>query len=78
MIAVRDGRIFREEACDRYQLSKEELFAWEDALKTSGPPGLHATRKYRPSPETAAGEPTGGSRRDLSANRQRRVPAAVD
>jgi Protein of unknown function (DUF1153) len=44
VIAVSDGRILREEACRRYQLSSEELLAWEDAFKTYGNPGLHVAR----------------------------------
>lgn len=42
VIAVSDGRLSREEACRRYQLSEEELLAWEDAFKTYGNPGLFA------------------------------------
>jgi hypothetical protein len=47
VVAVRDGRLPREEACRRYLLSKEELLAWEDAFKTYGYPGLYATRDLR-------------------------------
>jgi hypothetical protein len=52
VIALRDGRIPREEAQRRYHLSKEELLAWEDAFKTHGCPGLFVTRLqvYRRSP----------------------------
>ena len=42
LIAVSDGRLPREEACRRYQLSEEELLAWEAAFKTYGNPGLFA------------------------------------
>jgi hypothetical protein len=54
VIAVSDGRILREEACRRYQLSSEELLAWEDAFKTHGNPGLYVTRlqQYPRPPET--------------------------
>jgi hypothetical protein len=44
VIAVSDGRILREEACRRYQLSSEEFLAWEHAFKTYGNAGLHIAR----------------------------------
>ena len=49
VIAVSEDRILREEACHRYQLSSEELLAWEDAFKRYGNPGLHVARlqQYR-------------------------------
>jgi Protein of unknown function (DUF1153) len=49
VIAVSHGWLPREEACGRYQLSREELVAWEDAFKTHGNPGLRATQiqQYR-------------------------------
>jgi len=34
----------RQEACERYMLSLEELAAWEDALDKYGIPGLRVTR----------------------------------
>lgn len=46
VIAVSDGRISREEACRRYQLSEEEFLAWEAAFKTYGSSGLRATYLY--------------------------------
>ena len=53
VIAVLEGRLMREEACQRYQLSEEELFAWEDVFKTHGDSGLRATQlqQYRRPPE---------------------------
>lgn len=42
--AVKSGTITREEACARYQLSEEELLAWENAFETYGLPGLRSTR----------------------------------
>ncbi len=44
VIAVRDGRIAREEACRRYRLSREELLTWEEAFKKYGNPGLYVER----------------------------------
>jgi Protein of unknown function (DUF1153) len=56
VIAVSDGRILREEACRRYQLSSEEFLAWEDSFKTYGNAGLHIARlqqqQHRRPPET--------------------------
>jgi Protein of unknown function (DUF1153)/Sigma-70, region 4 len=43
VIAVQTGKITLEEACNRYQLSAEEFFAWKRALATHGLPGLRAT-----------------------------------
>jgi Protein of unknown function (DUF1153) len=42
--ATRAGLITREEACERYMLSNEELGAWERALEQNGVPGLRSTR----------------------------------
>ena len=42
--AARGGLITREEACERYMLSDEELLAWERALDQNGVPGLRTTR----------------------------------
>jgi hypothetical protein len=49
VLAIADGQLLREEACRRYQLSEEELLAWEQAFKVFGNLGLHATRlqQYR-------------------------------
>ena len=41
--AVREGTISREEACDWYQLSPEELASWEVAFEQYGTTGLHAS-----------------------------------
>ena len=48
--AVADGLITREEACRRYQLTEEELIAWQRAFEAYGLPGLRSTRlqQYRP------------------------------
>ncbi len=42
--ATRAGMISRQEACERYLLSEEELVAWERALDQNGVPGLRTTR----------------------------------
>jgi hypothetical protein len=42
--AARAGLISREDACERYMLSDEELQAWERALDQNGVPGLRTTR----------------------------------
>jgi Protein of unknown function (DUF1153) len=43
VVATRSGVISREEACERYLLSKEELAGWEAAFDRSGIPGLRIT-----------------------------------
>jgi len=50
--AVRTGAISLEEACQRYELSVEEFFAWQRAIDTHGVPGLRVTRLqiYRDNP----------------------------
>ena len=52
VVAVRAGVLGREEACERYLLSPEELSGWETALDQNGIPGLRVTRLqiYRRSP----------------------------
>ena len=45
IIATRAGLISREEACERYMLSAEELAEWEKALDKNGVPGLRTTRQ---------------------------------
>lgn len=49
--AVRSGAITIEEACRTYQLSEEELLAWQRAFETYGFAGLRVTRlkQYRAS-----------------------------
>jgi hypothetical protein len=44
VIATRAGVLSRQEACERYMLSLEELAAWEAALDRNGIPGLRVTR----------------------------------
>lgn len=44
LAALRDGAITIEEACRRYELSEEELQAWQRAFDAHGLPGLRATR----------------------------------
>jgi hypothetical protein len=44
VVAVRAGVLGRQEACERYLLSREELAAWETALDQNGIPGLRVTR----------------------------------
>jgi hypothetical protein len=50
VVATRTGVITREEACERYLLSDEELAGWEVAFDRSGIPGLRVTghRFHRP------------------------------
>jgi len=50
VVATRTGVITREEACERYLLSDEELTGWEAAFDRSGIPGLRVTsrRFHRP------------------------------
>jgi hypothetical protein len=50
--AVRNGKIGLEEACRRYELSKEEFLAWERGIENNGVPGLRITRVqiYRNAP----------------------------
>ena len=52
VVAVRAGVLGRQEACERYLLSPEELAGWETALDQNGIPGLRVTRLqiYRGSP----------------------------
>ena len=52
VVAIRAGVLGRQEACDRYLLSPEELAGWEIALDENGIPGLRVTRLqiYRGSP----------------------------
>ena len=52
VVAIRAGVLGRQEACDRYLLSPEELAGWETALDQNGIPGLRVTRLqiYRGSP----------------------------
>ncbi len=52
VIAIRAGVLDRQEACERYMLSLEELVAWEAALDQNGIPGLRVTRLqiYRDAP----------------------------
>ena len=42
--AVRRGAIGLEEACHRYELSKEEFLTWERGIENHGVPGLRITR----------------------------------
>ena len=42
--AIRGGVLSSREACERYELSFEELAAWEAALDRNGIPGLRVTR----------------------------------
>ena len=55
VIAVTNGALTREEACQRYQLSEEELLSWQKAFEVHGLPGLRSTRlqhyRGRPLPE---------------------------
>jgi hypothetical protein len=46
VVAIRGGIITREEACQRYTLSDEELGGWEVAFDRGGIPGLRITSQY--------------------------------
>src|SRR5215472_16355839 len=46
--AVAAGAITLQEACARWQLSPEELAAWQQALAAAGVAGLRATRRWPP------------------------------
>lgn len=52
VIAVANGVLTREEACQRYQLSEEEFASWQLAYQEHGLPGLRSTRlqQYRGRP----------------------------
>lgn len=45
--AVNAGVLTFEEACRRYQLSREELASWQRAVERHGPSALHVTRLQR-------------------------------
>ena len=49
--AVRNGLLGRDEACERYRLSAEELLNWEQLIAAHGLRGLKVTRlqEYRQS-----------------------------
>ncbi len=42
--AIRGGLLTRQEACERYQLSEEELESWASSLDSFGVRGLRSTR----------------------------------
>jgi hypothetical protein len=42
---IRSGEITLQQACSLYAISIEELTAWEEAFRRSGPEGLYATRR---------------------------------
>jgi transposase-like protein len=42
--AVHNGAISFADACNRYQVSAEELLAWQHAMETHGLGGLRVTR----------------------------------
>jgi len=44
LVAIAGGRTTVEEACRRWQLSREELEAWQSAYRLHGVVGLYATR----------------------------------
>ncbi len=59
--AVRGGLISRQEACDRYGISDEELFSWEKLLDDHGLRALRvtSTQRYRQA-TTSTGEDAEG------------------
>ena len=42
--AVHLGVLSLQEACERYQLSREEFLSWQRAIDRHGVPGLRSTR----------------------------------
>lgn len=42
--AVKGGLLTPDEACERYQMSSEELETWQRSFDRAGMPGLRATR----------------------------------
>lgn len=42
--AVKGGLLTLEEACERYNLSVEELLTWQRSIEKNGMPGLRVTR----------------------------------
>lgn len=44
VIAVASGALTGQEACQRYELSEEELRSWQRAFENHGLPGLRSTR----------------------------------
>jgi hypothetical protein len=46
LVAIRSGVITREDACQRYMLSDEELASWESAFDRRGIPGLRITSQH--------------------------------
>jgi hypothetical protein len=47
VMAIRDRAISRKHACERYQLSLEELANWEAAFEQHGTAGLRAASRPR-------------------------------
>lgn len=47
--AIENGLLSDEQACERYQLSQEELDSWKKALNRHGPGALRTTHinRYR-------------------------------
>jgi hypothetical protein len=43
VLAVKHGLLTADEACRRYNLTREELASWESAYRRSGVAGLRAT-----------------------------------
>jgi transposase-like protein len=72
--AVSSGVITVEEACRRYQMSEEELLAWQRAFENYGIVGLSASylRQYRSARPPRPADPSPGqvapaSSEDISA-----------
>lgn len=47
LAAIDGGLLSIEDACDRYQLSSEEIDSWRRALDRAGLPGLRITKLQR-------------------------------
>ncbi len=68
VLAVRGGLISIEEVCERYRLSKEELWSWGRRFDRHGVPGLRTTQLQNYLiPDTSRGIPpkTSGVALDL-------------
>ncbi|MFZ4762067.1 MAG: DUF1153 domain-containing protein [Alphaproteobacteria bacterium] len=50
ILAIKEGRLTLEEACERYNISIEEMMTWRRLIEKHGMGGLRVTRlqEYRP------------------------------
>ena len=54
--SIRSGRMTIQQACSTYDISVEELTAWEEAFLRLGPKGLYATRRNNVSPNIGSSD----------------------